>query len=367
MNILFFIQYDPFTKNQWDGETIRNGGAAVSGTHQTVVLVAEYLAKHTPYNIYIVNHCNNKTYNGVTYVDLVHNLPETIDTLVVPNSFTYVPLSNISALKHLIVWNHCPGYNQFVHNILHSLTQTNNTRLSFVHLSDWSMKNVMGIFRSMLPLYKNVKIPNALMVDCIPADIDFGESRPNNAIFFACWERGRMVAERCWQKAKQRSHNFGEFIKLDYAGTGGGQKGDKTFVFNTYTKARYFIYPLVNSQNGLIHRDTFACVVAEAIACGVEVLTYPVAALKENYEGLVTWIPFPQSVNADDVDLASPQYPPCIPAFAQDTQDEVIIKLLLEMDATYEQRTTLRREHAQKVIQMFSPESVFSPWISLLD
>ena len=160
-----------------------------------------------------------------------------------------------------------------------------------------------------------------------------------------------------------KNGSFGEFIKLSYDSL--NTKGDKTFVFNAYTKARYFIYPLMNSENGLIHRDTFACVVAEAIACGVEVLTYPVAALKEYYDGLVTWIPLPPSVTVTDIDTPL-QCPPAIPTIGSEAQDEVIVKLLLEIDANYDKRTALRCERAQKIMERFCPENVFAPWVTLL-
>lgn len=363
MNILFHIPYDVHVKNRWDGEMIRHGGAAVSGTHQTLVLVAEYLAKYTNHQIYVLNNCYNKTYKGVHYVELAQNLPNDIHTLVVLNWTSYIPISNVRALQHVIAWYQCPEYNYSLHQVLFPLSQTSNARISFMHVSEWSKSNVFKAFSGFYPLCKSITIPNALMIDCLPPNIDFGVSRPNTAIFFACWERGGVVAERCWEKVCKVGTGFGDFIKLNYAG--GNQKGDKTCIFNTYANARYFIYPLINPDNGLIHRDTFACVVAEAIACGVEVLTYPVAALKEYYDGLVTWIPMPPTVTVDDVD--SPYPTPSIPALGHESHDDVIVKLLMDINTNYEQRTALRQERAQKVRERFDPENLFAPWVDLVN
>lgn len=364
MNILFFIPSDPFIKNHWDGEQIRTGGAAVSGTHQTVVLVAEYLAKHTPHTIYVMNFvCNYKLHNGVQYVNMMHQLPEDIHVLVVPNWINHIPLPKISALRHFIIWYHCCGYNAPAHQIMQSLVATNHVRISFVHLSDWSTANILHGFRNAFPVYKQLKISNALMIDTIPADIKFDISRPNNSIFFACWDRGAEMAERCWNKLKAESPGgkWGDFLKLDYSTN---IKGDKKFVFENFANARYFIYPLINLKNNYIHRDTFSCTVAEAIACGVEVLTYPIAALREYYDGLVTWIPMPVDVAAVE---AHDLFIPCVPQLGSPSQDDHIIRLIEDIDANYASRESLRRERAAKVIERFAPDNCLAPWRALVE
>lgn len=366
MNILFHIPFDTVVKNKWDGESARTGGSAVSGTHQSFVLAAEYVAKYTQHSIYFLNNCNNKAYKGVNYVDHQSRLPSDIHTVVVPNWISHLPLNNVNSIKHFVVWYQCPGYTQQVHNIIGTLVTHNRARISFVHISDWSTKNVMTVFQNFFPLYQTPKIPNPLMTDCLPANIDFSAARPNNTIFIALWERGADVAERCWNKLKLESPGgkWGEFLKLDYNGASASPKADKTVVFNSYTQARYFIYPLINPKNGLIHRDTFGCVVAEAIACGVEVLTYPVAALREYYDGLVTWIPFPPATTTSTIDDPIPT--PCVPQLGWESQDEHIMRLIKEIDANYDSRESLRRERAAKVVEMFNPESCLKPWASMM-
>jgi hypothetical protein len=363
MNILFFIPFDTVVKNRWDGENVRTGGAAVSGTHQSFILAAEYVARHTQNTVYFLNNCNNISYNGVNYVDAQSRLPD-IHTIVVPNWISHLPFSNHRTIKHFVVWYQCPGYTQQVHNIIGTLH--NQARISFVHISNWSTQNVMAIFQNFFPLHKAPKIPNPLMTDCLPQNINFGNSRPNNTVFIALWERGADISERCWNKLKYESPGkWGDFLKLDYNGGSSTQKADKTAVFNTYSRARYFIYPLINSKNGMIHRDTFGCVVAEAIACGVEVLTYPVAALREYYDGLVTWIPFPPYTSTNTIDDPIPT--PSVPQLGWESQDEHIIRLIKEIDANYDSRESLRRERAAKVIELFNPETCLKPWVTLME
>ena len=53
--------------------------------------------------------------------------------------------------------------------------------------------------------------------------------------------------------------------------------------------AEYFVYPLV-LPSGAVHHDTFACVVLEALAAGVTVITWDVACLREVYGDHVTLV-----------------------------------------------------------------------------
>ena len=69
MKILFLIEFDDKRNNIWDGELIRNGEIGVSGTEQSFVLVAEYLAKNN--NVIIAGKlCKHNSFvNNVMYYD----------------------------------------------------------------------------------------------------------------------------------------------------------------------------------------------------------------------------------------------------------------------------------------------------------
>ncbi len=69
-------------------------------------------------------------------------------------------------------------------------------------------------------------------------------------------------------------------------------------MFSHLAEAEYFIYPLYTPYKD-VHKDTFSCVVAEAIALGCTVLTYPLGALPENFDGYVYWLPEPEGANFD--------------------------------------------------------------------
>jgi glycosyltransferase involved in cell wall biosynthesis len=361
MNILFYIPFDRISSYaRYDGSSIRTGGVGLSGTHQSFVLAAEYVAKNTSHSVYFLNYGNGVKVNGVTYVNDAKELPSAIHVLVMPTWSHSLPIQNLSNLQHIIVWYQCPDYTEPLHQLL-SQFRDKQKKISFVHVSQWSKDNVYKVFRGLLPV-QDVIIPNPLMIDCLPPNINFSEKRPHNSIFIACWERGGSLAERCWKKLKHSDPGkWGELIVRSYS-EDGKVRADKAQVYKTLCDARYFVYPLINLENGLIHRDTFACVVAEAIACGVEVLTYPVAALKEYYEGLVTWIPLPVSVETVD----SPYCTPSVPQLGSESQDEVILKLIQDIDKDYKDRESLRYKRAQEVVQRFAPEACLRKWVDTM-
>lgn len=63
-------------------------------------------------------------------------------------------------------------------------------------------------------------------------------------------------------------------------------------------KSDYMVYPLVLSS-GSVHHDTFACVVLEAMASGVLVVTWDVACFRGVYGDLITLVPPPPHIGYD--------------------------------------------------------------------
>ena len=61
---------------------------------------------------------------------------------------------------------------------------------------------------------------------------------------------------------------------------------------------KYFVYPLYTPYQD-VHKDTFSCVVAEAIAMGCIVLTYPLGAVPEYFGNHCCWIDVPEGFNVD--------------------------------------------------------------------
>jgi glycosyltransferase involved in cell wall biosynthesis len=122
------------------------------------------------------------------------------------------------------------------------------------------------------------------------------ESKKGNYVFFASYERGGEICLKIFNKLANAdsniklhitsyepndinkiSHNNSQNI-ITYSSL------SKKEIKKLLDKCDYFIYPLVNNLSGSVHHDTFACVVLEALACGVSVISWNVACLKNLYK-----------------------------------------------------------------------------------
>lgn len=366
-HVLFLIPQDKNNHSLWDGKAVRNGGVGVSGTHQSYVMVAEQMMKNkTIQQAYIHNYCNDTVVNEVMYLSDTQSISHLVDAIVVPpwyckstNSFT--DLCNVYPnLKTIVVWFH---YHLLEHGIALSIINSPSTLdIVFVHLSQWSKNNIMKMSppNILARVSKNFVIPNALMTDALPTYTD--TIHPCNATFTACFERGGEVAQRVWNKVKkQNPGKWGEFTSYAYTDT--SNQRDKLQIFDALGNARYFIYPLVlppGLSSYSVHRDTFGCAVAEAIACGVEVISYPVGALEEHFSDMIHWIPFPLGLTKEDINQSITD--PRIPELFGDLQVNIIASMLETLDASYEQRVNKRAKDAERVRSMFHANKIGEMW-----
>jgi glycosyltransferase involved in cell wall biosynthesis len=239
----------------------------------------------------------------------------------------------------------------------------------FVHVSTWSKNNVMKmITNTNVPniISSHVTIPNSVFTDIVVPTHDLLLNKARGFSFMACFERGGDVAKRVHNVLTQRQKDldWGKFIDCAYYCN--EKQSDKKSMFNILQNTRYFLYPLVcpNVRNYSIHRDTFGCVVAEAVAMGVEVLSYPIAALPEHYNDMITWLPVPQSLNIYDVN--NNVHDTCSYDMFSDDQVNVIASFIEEFDKTYEDRQFVRYRNACKVRERFGIESVGKQWVDFV-
>jgi hypothetical protein len=217
-------------------------------------------------------------------------------------------------------------------------------------------------------VHHNFLIPNPLMTDALP--LYNSNLRPNNASFMACFERGGEMARRVWSKLKesQGGYKWGDFLTNHYDTK--NDQLDKSDLYKLYNNnIRYFIYPLIVPETSIhkynVHRDTFACCVAEAIASGVEVITFPVAALPNTYEDMLHYIPLPKGISVDDIN--NPYFDPKFPGLYSDEQVDVIMRMVHDLNITYESRADQRLHNAQRVISMYHPERIGKMWLEALE
>ena len=163
-------------------------------------------------------------------------------------------------------------------------------KLGFVHISEWERGMTGPVVQSAMRSHLQTKstiIPNPVMDEMITEVLSNSPKRNSQKfVFHAAWARGGNVA---LQAVRELNYPSPEFHAFDYLmATHDHQDSffhrhngvDKKTLFTNIAQSEYFIYPLYTPYQD-VHKDTFSCVVAEAIALGAIVGTYPLGALPE--------------------------------------------------------------------------------------
>lgn len=327
MKILFTVLGNSRRSNYLDGDTLRYGNGGGSGTDTSSILVAEYLASQGHDVVIALDKLEpalevayaekgilfnqGKKVRGVIYTDFdFTNVPFTEYDILISSLWfqEYNKLPKIT--KAVIYWCHM----QWIYGIgeLVEYTKSNNLKLGFIHISEWEKSMNKGLIDHIIienPEIKTTLIPNPIMDDIVNEVLNLNLPRkPHKFIFHALWTRGGDVAVDAVRKLKLDNKEFHAF---DYLMVIHGhpdeffhnhQGVDKKRLFKELAESEYFIYPLYTPYQD-IHKDTFSCVVAEAIALGCIVLTYPLGALPDNYKDYCVWLDPPPGANIEKMQL----------------------------------------------------------------
>lgn len=322
MRIAIVVIGNSRRSNYLNGHNLRYGKGGGSGTDTSSVLVAEYLAKQGHEVVFTIDELEphlEKEYknkgiefvpgtevNGVkyTYKDFsgIDNLE--FDVLISMLWFQDYFALPIKVTKALIYWSHM----QWIYGAgeIERYVNENNLKLGVVHISNWERDMTKGVVEN---IGRNVSsilptlIPNPIMDDIInQVNEESITKKPHKFIFHASWARGGDVAMNA---IRQLDFPDKEFHAFDYLMTIADNRdsffynhggSDKKTVFSHIAESEYFIYPLYTPYQD-VHKDTFSCVVAEAIALGCIVVTYPLGALPENFGDFCQWLEFPEGVD----------------------------------------------------------------------
>ncbi len=328
MRIAFITIGNSRRSNYVNGYTMRYGGGSCSGTDTSVILIAEYLSKFgneivvatddlepelkDEYRKSEINYDYGYHYNGVSYTNLnfdgISN--KKFDILISMLWFENYDLLPISVSNSLIYWSHM----QWIYGIdsIVNYVKKHNLNLGIVHISDWEKKMTGNVSRTIQENLgeESVKIetiPNPIMDEIIDEILkEKPIKKPHKFIFHASWARGGDIAYSAIDKLTYEDKEFHAFdylitipsndAKFFYKHDG----VDKKTLFKHLAESEYFIYPLYTPYQD-VHKDTFSCVVAEAIALGVTVITYPLGALYDNYKDYCQWLQLPVGFDLETV------------------------------------------------------------------
>lgn len=326
MRILFTVLGNSRRSNYLDGNTLRYGNGGGSGTDTSTIVVAEQLAANG-HDVVILSEkleppleieyakkgfyfSPGKKVRGVTYSNFQLENVENKEFDILVNSLWFSNYDQLPAkiTKAVIYWCHM----QWIYGIeeLKTFVKNNNLRLGFVNISNWEKEMNSPVINDTLckiPGTKTTIIPNPIMEDMIEEVLKKNPTRkPHKFVFHAAWARGGNVAVKA---VRELEFPDTEFHAYDYLLATHDHKDsffyrhngvDKTTLFTSIAESEYFVYPLYTPYQD-VHKDTFSCVVAEAIALGAIVITYRLGALPEYYDGYCQWLEFPD--NTDPVNM----------------------------------------------------------------
>jgi hypothetical protein len=318
MRIVFILIGNSRRSGYLDGVTLRTGGVGGSGTDTSTILVAEQLAalghevvvtsdklepaleqQHAEAGRYFNS---GRIVNGVQYCDIEFNGVENraFDVIVSSLWFHEYDMLPITVSQAIIYWCHM----QWIYGIaeINAYAAKHNLAVGFVHISDWEQSMNAPTIRN-CPGAQSVKIPNPQPDDVIRQVLSENiQRKPHKFVFHAAWPRGGNVAAAVVRRlpyADKELHAF-DYLMVIHAHQDPffvAHNGvDKLTLYRHLAEAEYFLYPLYTPYND-VHKDTFSCVVADAIALGCTPVTYPLGALPENFDGYCHWVPFPAAAN----------------------------------------------------------------------
>ena len=321
MRIAFLVIGNSRRSNYLNGDTIRTGGGGASGTDTSNILIAEYLASQGHEVVFCSERLeplleesykqkgqfppSGQSIRGVIYTDIeltgIEN--KTFDILINNLWFSDYEKLPLKVTKALIYWSHM----QWLYGIgeIKKYVLDNKLKLGIVNISLWERE--MN-FSSIRDLIMNVDTTAVIIPNPVADDIltevknKHLQKKPGKFVFHAAWARGGNVA---LDVVRQIDVEDKEFHAFDYLMSTHAHNDsffylhngvDKNTLFTHLAEAEYFLYPLYTPYKD-VHKDTFSCVVAEAIALGTVPVTYPLGALPENFTGFCQWANFPPNIN----------------------------------------------------------------------
>lgn len=297
-----FILVDSFDL-VWNGKTARyNQG--VSGSHNAPMYLAEALAKS--HDVEIVSTNNNivqDTHLNVKYTNFKNFQPTSCDYIISTNFLTTLDiLDKITSYNKLLILTHNELFRYG------KLLSIDKQKIIICYVSLFARRNILNLqpflvdYTSMV-LYNSIDLND--VIKCSSTDL----SEKNNLCYFACFDRGYRMTVEILKKLnldkdyKLYTNTYYEPCRqlMEDSNSIIIENSSKVTVFNYLKKSKYFVYPLINLDNGAVHYDTFAYVVLEALLMGVVVITPKIEVYQELYGDAVCYIDTDDVIAKEDL------------------------------------------------------------------
>lgn len=200
----------------------------------------------------------------------------------------------------------CPSFFLYDERVFAYIFSRKNTKIipyfqsfleidqEYINVLKSKKTGIIGVSDFVKAYYQNLNLPYKTIYNAINPDIytnnklDYN-SKKGNFIFFASFERGGLVAINIFNKLNipNKKLYICSYYTPDLELINSISKSNPNIISlqslskielkKVLDKCDYFIYPLINIKNHIIHHDTFGSVILEAMACGVTVITWNVA------------------------------------------------------------------------------------------
>jgi len=388
MKILFTVLGNSRRSNYLDGNTLRYGNGGGSGTDTSTIVIAEYLASQG-HEVVIASEKlepplekeyaqkgiffnPGKKVRGVIYTNFEFENIHIQEFDILINSLWFQDYNNlpVKITKAVIYWCHM----QWIYGIdeLIKFCTDNSLKLGFVNISEWEKEMNSGTVNNAVNRYPETKttlIPNPIMDDMIDEVLSENPQRkPHKFVFHASWPRGGNVSI---DAVRQLPWDDKEFHAFDYLMVTHQHPDeffhkhngvDKKTLFTHIAESEYFVYPLYTPYQD-VHKDTFSCVVAEAIALGAIVLTYPLGALPENFDGYCQWLDFPEGTEPEKMQAES---------LSKDLEGKFqctdnIIQKINYLEENPQIKEEIRQKGKDYILNRFNASTVGNMWVDFIN
>jgi FkbM family methyltransferase len=286
-----FIFVDSFNI-KWNGYTARHT-SGISGSHSCPMYLAEGIAKNHDHCVEFVSVNNNMiegTHLNVKYLNMDSLKTDECDYIIVSNVLTtFEILNKIRKFKKIIIITH-----NDLCNYENYLFKIDKNKILIAYNSPFAKTNIL-LCQPFLNDYESIDLYYSFDMNDLP--LTTLENKPNQLCYFACIDRGYKMVVNILDKldnyilytntyANQCKHLFFTNKKniniLD--------SSSKYSILETVSKSKYFVYPLINLDNNMIHYDTFAYVVLEALLLGCVVIAPKIKVYEDLYGDAVCYI-----------------------------------------------------------------------------
>jgi glycosyltransferase involved in cell wall biosynthesis len=324
-----FAFIESFLKKEWNGYTARyvNG---TSGTHTSIYYLAEALSKKKHDVTIIQTQCNftPKKVNGVFYQSM-ENIPEDDDTHYDVLIFTFsindmVVLDKIKNFDKVAFLMACTELHSthHMHPLYHVLNVVDFRLINMLYVSETSKLNAFRINKRIEGLRHHLVYNSIDVKDFTNSKGELytypEEKKENIFVFFACIERGFNIVLEVAKKINGEYQfsiaSEGKFNivtsnydnkkyshKIENVNVVHPKNTSKQEILEWNRKSKYFVYPLINTNNNVMHYDTFAYVVLEALLCGTIVIAPRMRVFEELYGDAIYYIDTTGVIENDDL------------------------------------------------------------------